>query len=91
MVGCLATDRPVVTHLVTEAVELSVNSYFVLSLILNEWVTNTVKYAEPPADHAIEVNVSVKPQAQHVLGVNTRDDFGIQHVLNPRRVGVFHA
>ena len=24
-------------------------------------------------------------------GVNTRDGFGVQHVLNPRRVGVFHA
>ena len=24
-------------------------------------------------------------------GVNTRDGFGIQHVLNPRRVGVFHV
>ena len=24
-------------------------------------------------------------------GVNTRDGFGIQHVLNPRRVGFFHA
>ena len=67
VVGCLATDRPVVTHLATEAVELPVNSYFALSLILNEWVTNTFKYAEPPADHAIEVNVSVKPQGQGVL------------------------
>ena len=67
VVGCLATDRPVVTHLTTEAVDLSVNSYFALSLILNEWVTNTVKYADPPADHAIEVNVSVKPQARDML------------------------
>ena len=49
------------------AVALPVNSYFALSLILNEWVTNTVKYAAPPADHAIAVNVSVKPQAGHVL------------------------
>lgn len=62
VVGCLATDRQVVTHLATEAVHLPANSYVALSLILNEWVTNTVKYAEPPADHAIEVNVSVKPQ-----------------------------
>jgi len=67
VVGCLATDRPVVTHLATEAVHLSVDHYFALSLILNEWVTNTVKYAAPPAEHAIEVNVSVKPEAQAVL------------------------
>ena len=67
VVGCLATDRQVVTHLATEAVHLSVDHYFALSLILNEWVTNTVKYAEPPAEHAIEVNVSMKQQGQEVL------------------------
>ena len=67
VVGCLATDRPVVTHLATEAVELSVNSYFALSLILNECVTNSIKYADPPADHAIEVNVAVRQRAQDVL------------------------
>ena len=77
VVGCLATDRPVVTHLATEAVDLPVNSYFALSLILNEWVTNTIKYAEPPADHAIEVNVSVKPQGPDVL---------VEYFDNGRRV-----
>ena len=77
VVGCLATDRPVVTHLATEAVDLPVNSYFALSLLLNEWVTNTIKYAEPPADHAIEVNVSVKPQGPDVL---------VEYFDNGRRV-----
>lgn len=67
VVGCLATDRQVVTHLVTEAVQLPASSYFALSLVLNEWVTNTVKYAVPPADHAIEVNVAVRQEAQAVL------------------------
>ena len=67
VVGCLTTDRPVVTHLATEDLHLSVNSYFALSLILNEWVTNSIKYADPPADHAIEVNVAVRQRAQDVL------------------------
>jgi len=67
VVGCLANDRQVVTHLATEDLHLSVNSYFALSLILNEWVTNSIKYADPPADHAIEVNVAVRQRAQDVL------------------------
>ena len=65
--GCLATDRPVVTHLATAAVHLPASSYFALSLILNEWVTNSVEYADPPADHAIEVDVSVRQEAHDVL------------------------
>jgi two-component sensor histidine kinase len=66
VVSCLANDRQVVTHLVTDDLHLSVNSYFALSLILNEWVTNSIKYAHPP-DHVIEVNVTVKQRPHDVL------------------------
>ncbi len=40
-VVCLTTDRPVITHLHTEAVGLPPEGYFPLSLILNEWITNS--------------------------------------------------
>ena len=66
VVSCLANDRQVVTHLVTDDLQLSVNSYFALSLILNEWVTNSIKYANPP-EQIIEVNVTVKQRPSDVL------------------------
>ena len=65
VVACLANDRQVVTHLVTHDLRLPVNSYFALSLILNEWVTNSIKYAATEG-HAIEVNVEVRHRAAGV-------------------------
>ena len=58
VVSCLANDKQVVTHLHTQPLHLPTNSYFALSLILNEWVTNSIKYAGS-ADHLLEVNVTV--------------------------------
>ncbi|MDO7876798.1 sensor histidine kinase [Hymenobacter sp. ASUV-10] len=59
VVSCLANDKQVVTHLVTEELHLPTNNYFALSLILNEWVTNSIKYAGT-ADGLLEVSVRVK-------------------------------
>ena len=65
VVACLANDRQVVTHLVTHDLRLPVNSYFALSLILNEWVTNSIKYAATDGQ-PIEVNVAVRERGQEV-------------------------
>ena len=59
VVACLANDRQVVTHLQTEGLRLPVGGYLPLSLILNEWVTNTIKYAAVEGPF-IEVRVDVK-------------------------------
>lgn len=59
VVSCLANDKQVVTHLVTEELHLPTNNYFALSLILNEWVTNSIKYAGT-AEGLLEVSVRVK-------------------------------
>ena len=59
VVACLAGDKQVVTHLVTDALHLPPNSYFALSLILNEWVTNSVKYAGNAAGQ-LEINVRMR-------------------------------
>lgn len=65
VVSCLANDKQVVTHLVTEELHLPTNHYFALSLILNEWVTNSIKYAGNDAN-LLEVNVTVKTRAGEV-------------------------
>ncbi len=65
VVSCLANDRQVITHLRTEALHLPVNAYFAVSLILNEWVTNSIKYAD--ADNGVlEINVSMCTRAHEV-------------------------
>jgi len=65
VVSCLTNDKQVVTHLVTEELHLPTNHYFALSLILNEWVTNSIKYAGND-DGLLEVNVKVKNRAGEV-------------------------
>lgn len=65
VVSCLANDRQVVTHLRTEALHLPTNAYFALSLILNEWVTNSIKYADTPGD-ILEINVTVRTRPHEV-------------------------
>jgi two-component sensor histidine kinase len=59
VVACLANDRRVVTHLSTDVLDLPPNSYVALSLILNEWVTNSIKYAYTGAE-PLEITVSVR-------------------------------
>jgi two-component sensor histidine kinase len=59
VVGCLANDRQVVTHLQTMSLKLDPNQYLPLSLILNEWVTNSIKYAIP-REPVLEIIVSLR-------------------------------
>jgi two-component sensor histidine kinase len=61
VVGCLANDKQVVTHLQTDVLHLPERAYLPLSLILNEWVTNSIKYAEPTAG-PLEISVIVRRQ-----------------------------
>ena len=62
VVSCLATDRQVVTHLQTSEMSLSPSSYLALSLILNEWVTNSIKYAAT-TENLLEISVHVRHEA----------------------------
>ena len=60
VVSCLANDRQVVTHLQTVPLHLSPSAYLALSLILNEWVTNSIKYAPTPPPQLLEITVHVR-------------------------------
>lgn len=59
VVSCLANDRQVVTHLQSSPLHLPPSAYMALSLILNEWVTNSIKYAAPPGGQLLEISVRV--------------------------------
>jgi two-component sensor histidine kinase len=58
-VNCLSIDKKVITHINIDAAAMPAQHYFALSLILNEWITNTVKYATSK-DDLIELNISVR-------------------------------
>jgi two-component sensor histidine kinase len=64
VVSCLANDRQVVTHLQTAPLHLPPSAYLALSLILNEWVTNSIKYAET-SERLLEISVQVRPEGHH--------------------------
>ncbi|MBL7706747.1 MAG: sensor histidine kinase [Taibaiella sp.] len=50
VIACYEHQRKVVTHIITEPVTLPLNTCFALSLILNEWITNSIKYARSAAE-----------------------------------------
>ncbi|RTQ53411.1 hypothetical protein EJV47_01330 [Hymenobacter gummosus] len=62
VVACLANDRQVVTHLQTDPIDLPPDSYFPLSLMLNEWVTNSIKYADTQGQ-VLELRIRVGAHA----------------------------
>jgi len=66
VVTCLANDKQIVTHLQTDVLHLPERVYLPLSLILNEWVTNSIKYAEPSGGGPLEVNVEVRQEPTQV-------------------------
>jgi two-component system CheB/CheR fusion protein len=55
----------VVTHITTDEINISEDNYFELSLILNEWVTNSIKYAAIP-DNRLKIKVSVRQQTREI-------------------------
>jgi two-component sensor histidine kinase len=58
IVDCFADERKVITHIHTEPVTLPLNTCFALSLILNEWITNSIKYARSRVD-MLEMEISI--------------------------------
>lgn len=65
VVSCLANDRRVITHLQSSPLRLPPSAYLALSLILNEWVTNSIKYAATPPGQLLEISVRVRHEARH--------------------------
>ena len=83
-VNCLANEKKIVTHIAADTNELSTNNYFPLSLILNEWVTNSVKYAHSK-DDMIELNISIKKIEEEIC-VEYFDN-GIRQQPQPEGLG----
>ena len=85
VVSCLSDDKRVITHISSDEISIPVNSYFALSLILNEWVTNSIKYASTEAN-LLELNVSIKNVADEVC--IEYSDNGINDKTAPSTAGL---
>ncbi|HRK28964.1 MAG TPA: sensor histidine kinase [Chitinophagales bacterium] len=60
------------THLEVEDVYVPTNSILPLALIINEWMTNTLKYAKPPSDE-LEIYVKIY-QTNQQLFIHYKDN-----------------
>lgn len=65
VVACFSDRRQVVTHITTEPVTLPINTCFALSLIINEWITNSIKYAHLSGD-MLHMEVSITNKANEI-------------------------
>ncbi len=65
VVNCLSDEKKVVTHISAVPIAIPVNSCFALSLVLNEWVTNSIKYAATPSN-LIEIKVGITARPDDV-------------------------
>lgn len=86
VVSCLATDRQVVTHLQTADAPLPAGSHLALSLILNEWVTNSIKYATP-AESLLEISVRFRREGEATC-LTYSDNGSITSETVPRQAGL---
>lgn len=85
VVNCLANDRNVISHLSITEFSLPANYYFPLALIINEWVTNSIKYASTH-DKMLQINLSVHQQ-DDVLIVEYSDN-GVPAKIANKREGL---
>lgn len=46
IVECVASEQRIITQLDLQSISLPHNHYFAIGLIINEWITNSIKYAQ---------------------------------------------
>ena len=85
VVACFAERRKVITHIKTETVSLPLNTCFALSLILNEWITNSIKYAENGGE-MLNMDIRIANEAGQVC-IDYADD-GIAQAGAPAKPGL---
>lgn len=72
VVACFSAEQPVVTHLNLTPFKLPPAHYLPLSLILTEWVINSLKHAVP-AGQALEISVTLQ-RRQGLLQLDYADN-----------------
>ena len=86
VVSCLGDDIHVITHITTDEIAINDDNYLELALILNEWVTNSIKYAARSSNNAIEIEVDVKQLSRQTC--ITYHDSGVAKAISPGAPGL---
>lgn len=73
IVSCIDTDKNTVTHLNVKPVKLSNSQCHALSLILNEWVTNSVKYAACE-NNVLQLYINIENETADSIVVEYKDN-----------------
>ncbi len=74
-VDCLASDKSIVTYIDVDAKYLLQKYHLPISLIINEWVTNSIKYALTSG--ILEISISIK-KVNDMLYIEYNDNGKLQ-------------
>ena len=59
IIDCTETEYRVTTNLTIEDIIIPLNYNFSIGIILNEWITNSIKYANPKDDDTLILSLSI--------------------------------
>lgn len=60
IINCIETEHKVITNLAIQQIMLPQNYFFSIGLILNEWITNSIKYAETKSPLVLSITIIQK-------------------------------
>ena len=81
IIECVETDRKVITHVVIENITVPHNYFFSIGLILNEWITNSVKYAKTESSLVLTIKMQQKSDA---VAIEYFDNGQVTNEVNPQ-------
>ncbi len=73
VLDCYADEKAILFHLDIEEWSFPEEFYAPFSLILNEWITNSVKYAQPAGEH-LNLFLSLKTKSGTSIVIDYHDD-----------------
>lgn len=57
IINCIETEHKVITNIAIQQIALPQQYFFPLGLLLNEWIINSIKYAQPESSLILTLNV----------------------------------
>ena len=80
IIECVETDHKVITHVVVDNISVPHNYFFSIGLILNEWITNSVKYAKTESSLVLTIKMQQKSDA---VAIEYFDNGQVTNEVNP--------
>jgi two-component sensor histidine kinase len=71
IIDCIETEHKVITNLDIQHIIVPHNYYFSVGLILNEWITNSIKYAQTQSPLVLSIKMR---QLEHTVEIEYHDN-----------------